>query len=98
MIPGHHIDAAAQAAQQAGTVTYAATGATVILWGLHATDIAVLASAFASILGVALQFYLAIRRIRRLEQRQVEHIDVTAALAASHRALEKQSKGKDSGG
>lgn len=61
----HHI---IQVADNAPTMTYAATGATVLFWGLHVSDIAVLISALASILGVTLQFYLAMHRIRRLER------------------------------
>jgi hypothetical protein len=50
------------------TVTYAATATTVLFWGLHVSDIAVMISALASLLGVSLQFYIAIRRINRVER------------------------------
>lgn len=52
------------------SVTYAGTAATVALWGLHISDIAVIASALASVLGFFLQFYLAFRRIAVLEEQQ----------------------------
>lgn len=81
-----------QAAENSPSITYTATGATVLFWGLHAGDIAVLLSALASILGVCLQFYLALSRIRRVEQGQESNAIVTHALAESHRVLDKNQK------
>jgi hypothetical protein len=51
-------------------VTYTAMGSTVVFWGLHISDIAVILSASATICGVALQFYVALHRIRMLEVNQ----------------------------
>ncbi len=61
----HHI---IQAAYKGPVVTYAGTTATVLFWGLHVSDLAVIISALASLLGVALQFYVAMHRINRLER------------------------------
>ena len=90
MLQGHHIDTATSAAQY---TTYAGTSATVLLWGLHISDIAVILSAFASVSGVALQFYLAVHKLNRLERRQDTHIVVTKALAESHRVLDGKIEG-----
>jgi hypothetical protein len=68
---GHSI---VRVADQGPAVTYTATATTVLFWGLHVSDIAVMISALASLLGVSLQFYIALRRISRLE-RQSKHID-----------------------
>lgn len=94
MLPDHHISAAASNAQ---AVTYGGTGAAVLFWGMHASDIAVMLSALASILGVILQFWLAVRRIRRLEHREETQDIVTTAIAKSHRVLDAKQKGKGSG-
>lgn len=74
-----------QLAENAPAATYTATGATVVFWGLHISDVAVLLSAFASIAGVALQFYLALHRLRRLEKAQDASRVVVNALAESGR-------------
>lgn len=79
----------ARAAENAPTVTYTASGATVLLWGMHATDIAVLLSALASILGVALQFWLAMRRIRVLERQQSATSLAVGAVSESQRHVAK---------
>lgn len=39
-----------------------------VFWGLHVSDIAVLLSAAAAVLGVVLQFYVAMRRLHVIEQ------------------------------
>lgn len=49
-------------------LTYTAGASTVVFWGLHLSDIAVILSALATIFGVALQFYVAMHRIRVLER------------------------------
>jgi hypothetical protein len=49
--------------------TLATTAAAFTFWGLHVSDIAVMLSAFASVCGVGLQFYVTIRRLRQLEKR-----------------------------
>lgn len=85
MLQAHHVDAIQS---HAPTVTYAATGSAVVLWGLHASDIAVIMSSFASVCGVLLQVYLAIHRIRRLERMSDANVKVTSALAQSQRALD----------
>lgn len=80
---------------QASAITYTATSATVLFWGLHISDIAVMISAFASICGVGLQFYVVVHRIRRLERGHDKNEDniaatrkVTAAISGAVRALD----------
>lgn len=48
-------------------VTLAGSASATVFWGLHISDIAVIISAFAAVAGVALQFYVAMRRIHLLE-------------------------------
>lgn len=47
--------------------TLSATATTFAFWGLHVSDIAVMLSALASVCGVGLQFYVTLRRLRKLE-------------------------------
>lgn len=75
-------------------LTYGATGSTVLLWGLHLSDIAVILSAMASVCGVVLQFYIAIHRIRRLERQQDAGKKVASALAEGIRVLDKTKEPK----
>lgn len=88
----HHIDTVATGAQYA---TYTATASTVVFWGLHISDIAVIVSSLASVSGVGLQIFLAVHRLRRLERRQDAHIQVTKAVSGAVRALDKEVKGKE---
>lgn len=92
MIQGHQLDSLHNAAT---VTTFAGTSATVLFWGLHVSDIAVIMSAMASVCGVGLQFYLAIRRIRRLERAEVANVKVTSAMAESHRALNQKVETHD---
>lgn len=90
----HHI---IRVADGGPAVTYAATGATVLFWGLHVSDIAVMVSALASLLGVSLQFYLAMHRIGRLEraERISKHRADVAEIDASelsHRVDDKDAE------
>lgn len=80
----------------APAVTYSGAGAAVLFWGLHLSDIAVILSAFASICGVGLQFYVALHRIRRLEKAADANVKVTTAMAETVRVLDvtKEDKGK----
>lgn len=70
------------------TQTSAVTSLT--LWGLHISDIAALIAALAAVMGVALQWYVAMHKIRRLEKGLDANNIVTDALAESHRVLDKQ--------
>lgn len=45
---------------------------TVVMYGLHLSDICLALSTFATICGVAFQFYLGLRRIEDLEVHQVK--------------------------
>jgi hypothetical protein len=90
----HHI---LQAADNGPALTYSATGAAVLFWGLHVSDIAVMVSALASLLGVSLQFYLAMHRIGRLERASrvsKDRADVaeTDAHVLAHRVDEKEKE------
>lgn len=76
----------------APAVTYGGASAAVMFWGLHLSDIAVIMSAFASVCGVGLQFYVALHRIRRLEKASDANVVVTTAVAESVRVL-NETKG-----
>ena len=84
----HHIQRVADAGP---ALTYTGTTATVLFWGLHVSDIAVLLSTTASILGVTLQFYLALHRIRRLEHGQETAKKVIVAVAKGARVAAQKS-------
>lgn len=48
-------------------VTIGSSVSATVFWGLHISDLAVIVSALAAVMGVALQFYVAMRRIHLLE-------------------------------
>lgn len=75
----------------APTATYAAAGSTFVLWGLHLSDIAVILSALATMAGVALQFYVALHRIRMLEKAQVVQAAASVVNSARIGAVEEQA-------
>lgn len=75
-------------------ITYGSAAATVTLWGLHISDIAALLAAFASVMGVALQFYVAMHRIRRLEKGLEANNIVTEAQADQARAMQTKLETK----
>lgn len=91
-MPTHHI--LRGALDNAPGITYGSAAATVTLWGLHISDIAALIAAFASLAGVALQCYVAIHRIRRLEKGLTANNIVTAAQAEQARALDSKLETK----
>lgn len=88
------IQAAVQAAQDnAPTITYTAAGSTAVMWGLHLSDIGVIVSAFATVLGVILQFYVTVHKIRMLERDQRENNRL--ALIAAGRGIAADIKSAD---
>lgn len=72
-------------ADNAPAATITAGAATVTFWGLHVADICVVLSTVATILGLLLQFYLAMHRIRRLERGQDAQRVVTKAVTKTVR-------------
>lgn len=65
-----------KAMEHAATVTYAGGATTLVFFGLHASDIAMLLSALASLIGMGLQIYVAITKIRlvhRSKRWDIEH-------------------------
>lgn len=73
-------------------VTLGGSGSALVCWGLHVSDIAVIVSALAAVIGVVLQFYVAMRRLKILEgevKRTSQKADgaalVSAAVAKSQR-------------
>lgn len=78
----------------APSVTYTAGVTSIVFWGLHLSDIAVMLSAFASVCGVGLQFYVALHRIRRLERAADANVTVTNAMAEATRALDAKVETK----
>lgn len=66
-------------------VTIGGSVSATVFWGLHISDIAVIVSALAAVMGVLLQFYVAMRRIHLLEAEMVKakvKSDKNAAAAA----------------
>lgn len=84
MAPHHPL---VKLAENAPGVTYGGATASIALWGLHISEICVIVSTLVSVLGLALQIWLATYRIRRLE-RGHSHTEAVKAIAKSHRALD----------
>lgn len=85
-------DPAQALSTNAAAITYSGTAATAILWGMNANEIAVLISTLASVCGVILQFYLALRRITTLETRQDVHEVTCAIVTKKVAAIENTAK------
>lgn len=83
-----HGNVAQTAMDAAPAATYTAGGTTLVLWGLHISDIAVIVSTLATVFGVALQFYVALHRIRTLEKAQVAQTENSAANTSRIEAVE----------
>ena len=45
--------------EHAATVTYTGAGATAVLWGLHISDVCMIVSATAAVVGVTMQIWVA---------------------------------------
>jgi len=58
---------AAEAVGQ-GIITYPAAGTSIMLWGLHVSELAAIVSAAAAVVGLVLQFYVARQRLRILRK------------------------------
>lgn len=67
-------------------VTLGGSISATVFWGLHISDLAVIVSALAAVIGVFLQFYVAMRRIHILEQDLAAARLVATAQAAAMRA------------
>jgi hypothetical protein len=81
-------------------ITYASGAATAVFWGLKVSDICMIMSTLATFLGLALQVFLAMRRIHRLEHRQeqVSHVAVvTAKKFKTHAETDKQRETENDG-
>lgn len=76
----------ARASDSAPAVTFTSGASTVLFWGLHLGDLAVIVSMLATVAGLALQFYVAFRRISSLERGQAVSLVATAAVATAARA------------
>lgn len=86
MIP-HHITHTSDA-----SLTLVAGSTTLVFWGLHVSDICMILSTLATLCGLGMQIYLAMRRISRLERRQDAHIEVTKAVSEAVRVVDKNQK------
>lgn len=61
MSPTHNLE-------HASTVTYVSAGSTVLFWGLHITDIAVIVSAAAAFGGFLLQLWVARAKVQLMKR------------------------------
>lgn len=87
-VPLHpQLDAMMHAAPAA---TYTSATATVLFWGLHVSDLAVILSAFATLCSVGLQFYVVFSKINRLEKAVAKTDKVAAVTNAKVESLENQ--------
>lgn len=84
----HHIPTSPDAA--AG-MTYAAGAMTTVFWGLHVSDICMILSTLATLMGVLLQVFLATKRIHRLEHKAERTEKVIVAVAKGQRAQREKS-------
>lgn len=83
--PSHKL--LALAGENPVVLTYGATLGAVTCWGLRISDWAVLISAFAAVLGVLLQFYVSMRRLRLLEHEAASSKKVVTAVAEATRVV-----------
>lgn len=74
----------------APAVTYTGATATVLFWGLHVSDLAVILSAFATVCSVGLQFYVVFSKINKLEQKIIKADKVGAVSEARIENLEQK--------
>lgn len=70
--------------------TYGGTAASIVFWGLNVNEVCAILSTMIAFAGLALQFFLASKRIRALEQSQGTTQTVVEAVAESHRALDEK--------
>lgn len=96
--PAHHIISKADPSHVPAAFTAGAGSTTLVFWGLHVSDICMILSTLCTVAGLALQFWLAMNRIRKLEKKQDAHIEVTAAVAGAVRVLDKNQKDQGNGG
>lgn len=54
--------------EHASGLTYTAAGVTGVFWGLHISDIAVIVSAMAAVVGVGFQIWVAITKVRLMKR------------------------------
>lgn len=85
MAPHHPL---VKLAENAPGATYGGATASIALWGLHISEICVIVSTLVSVLGLALQIWLATYRIRRLERGHSHTEVVVKAIAQANRALD----------
>lgn len=56
--------------EHAAIITYGSSTTTLMLWGFHFSDLAIGISAFASLIGVGLQIYVALTKVRLMRRSQ----------------------------
>ncbi len=56
--------------EHAAAVTYTGSASTVLLWGLHVSDVAVIISCTATVVGVGLQVWVAVNKVRLMRRSQ----------------------------
>jgi len=61
----------ARMADNAPAVTYGGAATTLVVWGLHWSDIAAIGGLLIGFCGLMLQFYMVFRRVNAVEQQQV---------------------------
>lgn len=54
--------------EHASVLTYGAAATTVTLWGLHLSDLAIIVSASATVIGVACQIWVAVTKVRLMKR------------------------------
>jgi len=82
-------------------VTYVGGAATALFWGLKVSDLCMMLSTLATLMGLGLQIFLATRRLRRLEHRQekVAHVATTVThRLKAHVAKDETDEGTSDGG
>lgn len=60
--------------EHASALTYTSAAATVTIWGLHLSDVAIIVSACATLIGVACQVWVSVTRVRMMKRSERRHL------------------------
>lgn len=74
----------------APVATYSSAAASVAFWGMHVNEICAVVSTLIALIGLGLQFYLVMHRLRRVERVQSATVQVVSAVAGSQREVAKR--------
>lgn len=77
-------------ADAAPAATYGAAAGSVVFWGLQVNEICAIVSTLIAFIGLGLQFWLAMHRIRKLERAQGVTAKVVSGVSIAQREVAKK--------